>query len=99
MRATRVFAFVLLLAVAVSVWAQVNTADVHGTVMDSSGAAIPGAAVSFKNELTGLSGSTISDSQGAFTFNFLPVGTYSIVITAKGFQQETSRGLQLLAGQ
>lgn len=99
MRATRVFSFVLLLAVALTGWAQMNTADVHGTVTDSSGAAIPAAAVSFKNELTGLSGSTTSDAQGAFTFNFLPVGTYSIVIAAKGFRQETRRGLQLLAGQ
>ena len=60
--------------------AQVTTATIFGTVLDSSGAALPGAAVKIENLGTGASSSVVSGSQGEFTATFLPVGRYDITI-------------------
>jgi hypothetical protein len=62
------FLALLLISVAGSVvWGQATNATIQGTVTDSSGAVIGGAAVQVKNVATGVARSTVSDSQGRFT--------------------------------
>ena len=65
----------LLCAVAA---AQGTTATILGTVTDSTGAAIPGAAVQAKNVGTGITQSTQSDPQGRYRVLDLPVGDYEV---------------------
>ena len=82
-----------------SAFGQVNTATVYGSVTDPTGAALAGAHVGAKNQLTGASLSTTSNREGQFTFNFVPVGQYSLSADAAGFEGEIRDKVDLSAGQ
>ena len=82
-----------------AVRAQATTATVYGNVTDSSGAQLPGAPVLIVNEDTGTTQTTTTNPTGEFTFNFLPVGRYSLTIAASGFKEQTEPGIELTAGQ
>src|ERR1051326_1756905 len=56
---------------------QVTTATFYGVLTDTSGARIPGAAVTFVNEGTGAVSKQVADPAGEFGFEFLPVGSYT----------------------
>lgn len=79
--------------------AQVTTATVYGNVGDPSGAQIPDASVIIVNEETGSVQTATTSPTGEFTFNFLPVGRYTLTITASGFKEQAESGLELTAGQ
>lgn len=93
--------FMALLAIllAAPLSGQVTTATIFGTVTDPSGGAVSGADVTATNELTGAAWQTKSSAAGDFTFTFLPVGRYTVVIRAAGFREERRTGLELGAGQ
>ena len=61
---------------------------VRGSVLDPSGAAVAGAAVTIENPVSHYSRSTVTDSQGKFEFDNLPYNNYhlSAAATASGFQ-------------
>src|SRR5437870_719257 len=56
---------------------QVN-ATLTGAVRDSSGAVVPGAALTAKNESTGVVATTVSDGLGNYVFPSLPPATYTL---------------------
>src|SRR5437868_8576438 len=58
---------------------------INGTVTDPSGAVVPNAQVKTTDKATGIERATLSTSDGQFAFQDLPVGTYSVVVTAQGF--------------
>src|SRR6266404_1417560 len=72
-----------------SVAAQAISGDVIGTVLDKSGASVPNAAILAENVATGVKTSTTSNGQGEFRFGNLPVGTYTIKVSASGFSTLT----------
>jgi hypothetical protein len=78
--------FLAMCVAAGSLAAQVTTASIYGTVIDSSGAAIPGATITAVNEQTGSSMSATSGPSGEFTLTNLPIGTYSVTVEARGFK-------------
>jgi hypothetical protein len=78
--------------------AQTFRGGINGTVTDQSGAVLPGAEVKATNDATGLSYSTASSTAGAFTFADLPLGDYTIVASANGFETVTIRGVRVSAG-
>src|ERR1700731_4646384 len=85
-RAVSVFVFILCLFASVSgLLAQSNSGIVSGTVTDPIGAVIPGAAVSILNPVSGYSSSVLTDSAGHFQFTNLPLNSYHLTATAKGF--------------
>lgn len=62
------------------------TGAISGVVQDASGAVLAGAQVNITSEATGeVIRQTTTDSSGAFTASLLPVGTYAVIVTAKGF--------------
>lgn len=79
--------------------AQRTTATLFGQVEDQTGAVIPSASVRVRNTATGVASNAVSDGSGRFTFPFLPVGTYSVTVTAHGFAEYRLNGLSLNAGQ
>lgn len=89
--------FVLIsLLLATSAWAQLSTtAQVNGTVVDSSGAVVPGAKISALNAATQVATGTESNADGTFVFSGLPPGTYTMTVTKDGFQTFTESGLVL----
>jgi hypothetical protein len=79
--------------------AQYNTAEIHGTVMDSRGAAVPGAVVTASNRASGVSLERTTDTDGRFFLPSLSVGEYRIAVSRTGFKQFVESGLLLQAGQ
>ncbi|HVH85386.1 MAG TPA: carboxypeptidase regulatory-like domain-containing protein, partial [Terriglobales bacterium] len=58
---------------------------IAGSVKDPSGAVVPGGQVVLLNPSTGVKQTTVSDSEGNFTFPVVSVGTYELDVTANGF--------------
>jgi len=67
--------------------------DLVGTVKDVTGAVVPGASVTVKNEATGVSATTTSTNEGQYRFANLSPGTYDVVVTGKGFERSTVKGV------
>ena len=80
-------------------WGQVTTATFYGILNDSTGAVIPGAAVSLVHEQTGAVVHKVSHGQGEFVFDFLRVGKYTLQIEASGFKKYEATGMELNAAQ
>lgn len=78
---------------------QIFTGIMSGTVVDSSGASIPDAAVTLTNPRTGLAVKTISDSAGRFVFPSLELGEYTLTIEKTGFTGIERKGIPLQAGE
>jgi hypothetical protein len=64
---------------------QTITGSVGGAVLDPSGAAVPGARVAAINTATGIHTPTTTNAAGVYSIPFLPIGTYTLEITAQGF--------------
>src|ERR1017187_2763849 len=77
----------------------VNNAQIHGMVLDQSGAAVVGAQVTATQKETGQVQTTVSGADGSFVLPGLPVGGYSLQITANGFRKYTQTGLVLQVAQ
>src|ERR1700734_254423 len=64
---------------------QTVTSSITGQVTDPSGAVISGAKVIAENAATSVKTSTETNASGVYTIRFLPIGTYTLTIEAKGF--------------
>src|SRR5450759_5882231 len=70
---------IAMLACAASLaFAQNVSSSLRATVLDSSGAAVPGAECTLTNQNTGAVLTVKSDSQGSCGFNIIPAGAYSL---------------------
>ncbi len=76
---------------------QVATASLSGTIVDVTGAVIPGANVALKNEATNATQNIVSNSVGFFSFPLLQVGSYTVTISSKGFTTWEQRNIVLNA--
>ena len=61
--------------------------DITGTVTDPSGAVVPNATVTAKNNGTGQTLNTTSNASGAYRFSLLPPGNYTLTANAQGFSK------------
>src|SRR3954467_14261327 len=98
---SRFTAVLAALALALSVapaWAQSQTGEIFGKVTDSSGAVLPGVAVT----LTGpslLQPQTATTSEtGSFQFPRLNVGTYNVRFELPGFKTVIKENIQVTVG-
>ncbi|MGB7266242.1 MAG: carboxypeptidase regulatory-like domain-containing protein [Terracidiphilus sp.] len=92
------FAVLLFLGVASRAVAQ-STGTIRGTVTDPSGAAISNATVTATDTSTNLSRDAGTNDSGIFVFPNLPIGTYSLKVSAAGFATQNRPGLTLITGQ
>ncbi len=79
----------------VSLWAQVSLSQIQGTVLDASGAAIPGATVKATNTATGVARTVTSTGDGNYVIPDLPVGPYRLDVTKEGFATAAQTGIVL----
>ena len=70
--------------------AQATSGSVSGFVTDLTGAAIPNAAVTISNPLSGLKRTATSDGAGAYRFGNLPFNHYHLSAVASGFASVTA---------
>ncbi|HXR75203.1 MAG TPA: TonB-dependent receptor [Bryobacteraceae bacterium] len=80
-------------------WAQVASAELSGTVLDSSGAAVANAKVTATNLATNVARDGVSDGSGRYFITLLPAGDYSVSAEAPGFRKLVQSGLVLQINQ
>lgn len=90
--ATLILAPVLLAPLAE---AQSTGGRILGTVADPSGGAVVGATVTLINEATHATRDAQTGSNGEYIFLEVPVGTYEIDATSKGFKKYLRKGIPL----
>ena len=89
----------LLFIASATARAQVTTADLVGTIKDSSGAVVPGVTVALTNEATGVSRSTTSGDGGTYSFTSLQPGRYRLTAELQGFRRIERTGVELQVNQ
>src|SRR5882757_3064181 len=97
-RVSKALVCLLLLLSAVALHAQTFRGGVNGTITDQSGAVVGGAVVSLVNNATSVSYNAVSSSGGEFLFQDLPLGKYTINVTASGFRPEKVDAIPVTAG-
>jgi hypothetical protein len=78
-------------------FAQEFRGTISGSVLDQSGAVVPGASVEVRETHTGTLNKTVSDKAGQYVVPFLPPGDYSITVSKAEFQTLTRSGITLQA--
>lgn len=76
-----------------------STSSISGTVVDSSGAAIPGASIEAKNAGTGAVYTAVSSGQGGFQIPAVPTGNYTVTVTLQGFKTVLLKDVAVTVGQ
>ena len=78
---------------AVLAFGQATTSSISGTVVDSSGAAVPGAVVTISDASQGVTRQVATNSTGSYLVAGLPAGTYDLKATASGFRAYLASGI------
>ncbi|MGH9734196.1 MAG: carboxypeptidase regulatory-like domain-containing protein [Candidatus Acidiferrales bacterium] len=86
------------MALGQSVYGQVVGATLSGTVADSSGAVIPGAQITIKNNATNVTRVVVSDKSGFYTAPNLAAGSYDVSSSAAGFPTLVRKDITLTVG-
>jgi len=79
--------------------AQISTATVTGTVMDSTGAVVPGANLMLRNVDTHVDRTTSSDSAGRYLILDVRPGRYTLQASAQGFRVAQLEVFKLVVNQ
>ena len=66
---------------------QMNTGEISGSVQDLSSGVLPGATIVAQHAETGQKFTALSNKSGEYLFAQLPVGAYSISVSATNFKQ------------
>ena len=79
--------------------AQQATAQITGTIRDTTHAIVVGAKVTLKNTDTNIARSATSNKDGDYLFTLVPIGTYEISVEQTGFSKYVRRGITLEINQ
>ena len=75
-------AIAAIFAMPVDSFGQTFRGGINGTVTDQSGAVVPGATVEATESSTGVSHKTVTSSAGAYIFQDMPLGAYTVKVSA-----------------
>src|SRR5262249_44804288 len=78
---------------------QTPTGTMLGKVLDPSGAAVTGASVRIVNEGTALTREIRATEHGEYIVSSLPIGVYTLSVTAPGFATFSQSGIVVELGQ
>jgi Carboxypeptidase regulatory-like domain len=87
----RTLVFLLACACTAALMAQTNTTSLGGTILDPTGALIPGASVSLTNPATNLTKVVQSSDAGSYMFEQVLPGDYIVTVDAAGFRKPLAR--------
>lgn len=90
-------ALVVALTTGARAFAQGATSSISGTVVDSAGGAIPGAAVVVKNQ-SGVSFEAVSNGEGLFNVPGVSPGVYTVTVSLSGFKTAEFKDVRVLPG-
>ena len=84
----KTLALLATLFVPLALFSQVGTeGSFFGTVTDATGAVVPSAEVTVTNTGTGFTRTVKTSNEGNFDILALPIGSYSVSVSAKGFKK------------
>jgi hypothetical protein len=101
LQAVRLFlACTLMLGMANSLAAQVQTGSILIRVTDEQGGAVPGVSVRLTSSaLVAGTATGVTDAGGAYRFPSLPPGVYSVTVELQGFQTIERENVNVQVGQ
>ena len=77
---------------------QMNTAEIAGQVKDPTGSVIAGASVVGTHVVTQQKFSAVTNESGLFLLSQLPLGEYTLTVSASGFKQALQEHVALHVG-
>jgi hypothetical protein len=89
---------IVLCAMVLPASAQITSATLTGTVKDAQGGTIPGAQVTLLSETRGTSQTTVTTSEGDFSFPNIAGDTYTVRVTMDGFKASERNGITASPG-
>ncbi len=89
---------ILILAAGGNLWAQ-TTGSIRGTVADPTGAVVPGAQIAAILTRANSSRTAESNADGTYILTSLPVGRYTVVVKAEGFEEYRQEGIDVQIGR
>ena len=95
---TAIVLVLLHLAGSAFLHSQAITGGILGSVTDTGGRVIPGAVVTITNEETGIRIKRTTDRAGNYIVDQLPVGSYSVTVSASSFSTTTTSGIDVNIG-
>jgi Carboxypeptidase regulatory-like domain len=98
MRSKFVLGLCFFLSSAVLSAQTISTSQIRGTIVDASGAPVPGAQVALTETDTGAVRTTTSGTDGSYSLPELPVGPYQLTVTKEGFSKYLQTGIVLEVG-
>src|SRR5215467_2561861 len=87
--------FIGLVGACAMAWAQGGTAQINGTITDTSGLAIAGAEVTVTQTATGQARTVFSGANGGYVLPNLPIGPYEMQVSKEGFAKSVQAGIVL----
>ena len=94
-----VFLMVAGCLIPISSYGQATGGTIYGSVMDQTGATIPGAMVTVRHLETNVTRTTLSLENGRFNFPALPVGQYELTVEFQGFSKFVRGPITLVLNQ
>ena len=95
----------MAVALAATLWlmpapaaAQALYGSLTGAIADGSGAAVPGATVTIRNEDNGLEFTAVTDETGTYTIRNVAGGTYTLKASLQGFKEFVQTGIPVIVG-
>src|SRR5215510_12955677 len=89
----------LIVALAISVSAQITTTGIRGIVRDPNGSVVPNATVKVTDNATGVEQTAVSSGEGVFLFPNLQFGSYKLTTTATGFKTDLITSVVVESGK
>jgi hypothetical protein len=83
----------------ISAHAQQTTGNITGRILDPQGAAVPGVTVTARSAATGFTRTEVSDAEGIYRLNALPVGIYDVTAELQGFASVSRKAIDVNVGQ
>lgn len=96
--ASAVLIVLLWIHAAVAFGQGIVTGSLSGTIADQTGAVIPNATATAVNDTTEMTLEGKTTAEGTFLISNVPVGTYTITISASGFGKATINNVQVVTG-
>ena len=76
----------------------ISTSQIRGTIIDATGAPVPGAEITLTQTATGAVRTATSGTDGVYTLPELVVGPYQLTVTKTGFSKYVQTGIVLQVG-
>src|SRR5215813_9880489 len=95
MKTVALTAFLAVLGLTAIGFSQTIDANLVGTVVDATGAAVPNATIEITHVQTGIKSSTKTNADGQYRFNNIPIGFYNLTATGAGFAPANLRNIEI----